>query len=83
MSLQGCKESGSPYKEIVKLSNEWEVWKRFLQSVVSFFKCEKNCSSSFLKLSRFKVDKKKRPKDNVKSGLMTGGWPPKRWNGPP
>jgi hypothetical protein len=25
----------------------------------------------------------KGPKDNVKSGLVIGGWPPKRWNGPP
>ncbi len=25
----------------------------------------------------------KGPKDTVKSGLVIGGWPPKRWNGPP
>jgi hypothetical protein len=30
-----------------------------------------------------KMDKEKGPKDNVKSGLMIGGLPPKRWNGPP
>ncbi len=29
-SLQGCKESSSPFL------SEWEVWKKFLQSVLSF-----------------------------------------------
>jgi len=28
------------------------------------------------------MDKKKGPNDNVNSGLVIGGWPPKRWNGP-
>jgi hypothetical protein len=29
------------------------------------------------------MDKLKGPKDNVKSGLVIGGWPPKKLNGPP
>ncbi len=28
-------------------------------------------------------DQEKGPKDNVKTSLMIGGWPPKRWNEPP
>jgi hypothetical protein len=27
-----------------------------------------------------KMDEEKGPKDNVNSGLVIGGWPPKRWN---
>ncbi len=33
-SLQGCKESKNPF------TSEWEVWKRFLQRVVSFSSVE-------------------------------------------
>jgi hypothetical protein len=29
------------YKEIVTFSSEWELWKRFLQSVVSFSSVKK------------------------------------------
>jgi hypothetical protein len=29
-----------------------------------------------------KMDEEKGPKDNIKSGLVIGGLPPKRWNGP-
>jgi hypothetical protein len=29
------------------------------------------------------MDEEKGPKDNGKGGLMIGGLPPKRWNGPP
>ncbi len=36
------------------MSSEWEVWKRFLQSVVSFQVC-KTCFFKFLKVSSFKV----------------------------
>ncbi len=28
-------------KRVIVFPSEWAVWKRFLQSVVSFFKCEK------------------------------------------
>ncbi len=30
-----------------------------------------------------KMDEEKGSKDNIKSGLAIGGWPPKRWNKPP
>ncbi len=33
--MQGCKESRNPFP------SEWEVWKRFFQSVVSFSNVEK------------------------------------------
>ncbi len=47
-SLQGCKESRNPF------ASEWEVWKRFLQSVVNFFKCGE-LVFKFLKVLSFKV----------------------------
>jgi hypothetical protein len=46
--LQGCKENRSPSP------SEWEVWKRFLQIVVSFSSV-KNLFFKFLKVSSFKV----------------------------
>ncbi len=41
-------------KRVIVFPNEWEVWKRFLQSVVSFSSVE-NLFLSFLKVSSFKV----------------------------
>jgi len=46
--LQGCKESKIPFP------SEWELWKRFLQSVISFSSVE-NSFFKFLKVSSFKV----------------------------
>jgi hypothetical protein len=37
------------YKELATFPSEWEVWKRFLQGVVSF----SNVKNLFLKVSRF------------------------------
>jgi hypothetical protein len=52
-SLQGCKESKSPFL------SEWEVWKRFLQVFLKYqlsrWKCVEEISSSFFKVSTFKV----------------------------
>jgi hypothetical protein len=42
------------YQEIVTFPSEWEVWKRFFQSVVSFSSVE-NLFFKFLKVSNFKV----------------------------
>jgi hypothetical protein len=42
------------YKEIVTFVSEWEVWKIFLQSLVSFSNVE-NSLFKFLKVSSFKV----------------------------
>jgi hypothetical protein len=36
-----------------------------------------------VRMNHNKMDEEKGPKDNIKSGLVIGGWPPKRWNGPP
>ncbi len=41
-------------KRLRVFPNEWEVWKRFLQSVVSFSSVE-NLLFKFLKVSSFKV----------------------------
>ncbi len=46
--MQGCKKSRSPFP------SEWEVWKRFLQGVVSFSSV-KNSLFKFFKISSFKV----------------------------
>ncbi len=46
--MQGCKESNSPFP------SEWEVWKRFLQSVIHFSSVE-NSFFKFLKVSNFMV----------------------------
>jgi hypothetical protein len=40
-SLQGCKDKRNPFP------SEWEVWKRFLQNLVSFSNMEKTYFSSF------------------------------------
>jgi len=36
-----------------------------------------------VRMNHNKMDEEKGPKYNIKSGLVIGGWPPKRWNGPP
>jgi hypothetical protein len=41
-------------KRVRVFSSEWEVWKRFLQSLVSFSSVE-NLFFKFLKISNFKV----------------------------
>jgi hypothetical protein len=41
-------------KKVIVFPSEWEVWKRFLQSVVIFSNVE-NLFISFLKISSFKV----------------------------
>jgi hypothetical protein len=41
-------------KRVIVFPSEWEVWKRFLQSVVSFSSVE-NLFLSFLKVSSFKM----------------------------
>ncbi len=47
--MQGCKQNRNPFP------SEWEVWKRFLQSVISFSNVEKKLVLQFLKVSSFKV----------------------------
>jgi hypothetical protein len=42
------------YKEFVTFPSEWEVWKKFLQSVVSFSSVE-NSFFKFLKVASCKV----------------------------
>ncbi len=46
--MQGCKDNRSPFP------SEWEVWKRYLQGVVSFSSV-KNSLFKFFKVSSFKV----------------------------
>jgi hypothetical protein len=44
---------------------------------------EEFASSEDEGLNHNKMDQEKGPKDNVRSGLVIGGSPPKRWNEPP
>ncbi len=49
-SLQGCKESWSPFL------SEWEVWKKFLQGVLSFSSV-KNWFFKFFESIKFQGEK--------------------------
>ncbi len=76
--------------EFIKDANPISLTKRLAKDVegdesTSNFFSKKEFATHKKKvwMNHNKMEEEKGPKDNVKSGLVISGWPPKRLNGPP